>query len=575
MTGSAGSKSVRGRVASSFSSSSSSSRLLLLLLLFVFCPPPRGGTTIVSAFPMSSFFFVVVEARGTSTTTTTRARDHDRLPGWHGEIHSVNDALAEARKKRRERARLEAIHRRVLSLPSSSSSLKCEAEATIATALRANSFASFSSSGEEARDDDDFDDDDIDDDDDLNAKRSKLWCPGEPVSLYDPENSSKGNYKHMAMVETIPWKGPALGNVLLAWQTSEKIEGTKQRIVMAEADGKEERLKFKALTGNEQRKIFADVGSYVVPTDAGEKGAVWGPSLFANPRKNHEIWLFYSQSRTGGCGSRVPGMDYAPGGDILAKTFNVVSGTWTHTEKIVLSQDYDDGIPKVTANKPIVLRRSGRWVLPYWNERAMIESPAANPDCGKLNGKEGAGVLLSDDHGESWYPSETIRGKNTWLIENAVVELEEDDHLLMVFRTKAGYVFRSESLDGGQTWTEATPMRDVPNPNSKIDMIRLQPSGLLALAFNDHAKHPAKGCSRCRTFLKVALSSDEGKTWTRIRELEMDVDGSLRSHYPTLLQRGCELLVAYSKFYKIEPTGARAEESLAKQGIYVARVPLV
>jgi len=542
-----------------------SSRRLLRLLLLLF----------VSSFPKpKSSFFVFVEGattRGTSSTTTTRARDHDRLPGWHGEIHSVNDALAEARKKRRERARLDAMRLRVLSLPSSSSSsLKCEAEATIETALRANSFDE-----NDFNDDDDDIDDDDDDDDGSNAKRSKLWCPGEPVSLYDPENSSKGNYKHMAMVETIPWKGPALGNVLLAWQTSEKIEGTKQRIVMAEADGKEERLKFKALTGNEQRKIFADVGSYVVPTDAGENGAVWGPSLFANPRKNHEIWLFYSQSRTGGCGSRVPGMDYAPGGDILAKTFNVVSGTWTHTEKIVLSQDYDDGIPKVTANKPIVLRRSGRWVLPYWNERAMIESPAANPDCGKLNGKEGAGVLLSDDHGESWYPSETIRGKNTWLIENAVVELEEDDHLLMVFRTKAGYVFRSESLDGGQTWTEATPMRDVPNPNSKIDMIRLQPSGLLALAFNDHAKHPAKGCSRCRTFLKVALSSDEGKTWTRIRELEMDVDGSLRSHYPTLLQRGCELLVAYSKFYKIEPTGARAEESLAKQGIYVARVPLV
>jgi len=541
----------------------SSRRRLLRLLLLLF----------VSSFPKSkksSFFVEGATTRGTSSTTTTRARDHDRLPGWHGEIHSVNDALAEARKKRRERARLDAMRLRVLSLPSSSSSsLKCEAEATIETALRANSF------DENDFNDDDDDIDDDDDDDGSNAKRSKLWCPGEPVSLYDPENSSKGNYKHMAMVETIPWKGPALGNVLLAWQTSEKIEGTKQRIVMAEADGKEERLKFKALTGNEQRKIFADVGSYAVPTDAGENGAVWGPSLFANPRKNHEIWLFYSQSRTGGCGSRVPGMDYAPGGDILAKTFNVVSGTWTHTEKIVLSQDYDDGIPKVTANKPIVLRRSGRWVLPYWNERAMIESPAANPDCGKLNGKEGAGVLLSDDHGESWYPSETIRGKNTWLIENAVVELEEDDHLLMVFRTKAGYVFRSESLDGGQTWTEATPMRDVPNPNSKIDMIRLQPSGLLALAFNDHAKHPAKGCSRCRTFLKVALSSDEGKTWTRIRELEMDVDGSLRSHYPTLLQRGCELLVAYSKFYKIEPTGARAEESLAKQGIYVARVPLV
>ena len=57
----------------------------------------------------------------------------------------------------------------------------------------------------------------------------------------------------------------------------------------------------------------------------------------------------------------------------------------------------------------------------------------------------------------------------------------------------------------------------------------------------------------------------------------MDVDGSLRSHYPTLLQRGCEVLVAYSKFYKIEPPQGSADvgESLARQGIYVARVPLI
>ena len=507
-------------------------------------------------------------ARQTTTTTTSwrLAKDHDRLPGWRGETHSVEETLKRTRKERREKKCLEQLKTRGMAQhfdEKAKNTIECAAatNVTIASARRANTF---------------FDVEDEEEEEEGGGMSSKrtMWCPGEAVSLYDPANAMKGNYKHMAMVETIPWRGPAMGNVLLAWQTSEKIEGTRQRLVIAEAEGKE--LRFKALTANKQREMFADVGSYEVPTDAGENGAVWGPSLFANPRKNHEIWLFYSQSKTGGCGSRVPGMDYAPGGDILAKTFNVVSGTWMHTEKIVLSQEYDDGIPKVTANKPIVLRTSGRWVLPYWNERAMLESAAVNPECGKLNGKEGAGVLLSDDHGETWYPSETIRGKNTWLIENAVVELEEDNHLLMVFRTKAGYVFRSNSLDGGQTWTEASAMRDVPNPNSKIDLIRLRPGGLLALAFNDHAKHPAKGCSRCRTFLKVALSSDEGKTWTRIRELEMDVDGSLRSHYPTLLQRGCELLVAYSKFYKIEPRdGSHVEESLAKQGIYVARVPLV
>ena len=86
----------------------------------------------------------------------------------------------------------------------------------------------------------------------MSSKRT-MWCPGEAVSLYDPANAMKGNYKHMAMVETIPWRGPAMGNVLLAWQTSEKIEGTRQRLVIAEAEGKE--LRFKALTANKQRDV--------------------------------------------------------------------------------------------------------------------------------------------------------------------------------------------------------------------------------------------------------------------------------------------------------------------------------
>ena len=40
-----------------------------------------------------------------------------------------------------------------------------------------------------------------------NEEEEDRWCPGEPVSLYDVDNVLKGNYKHMAMVETLPWKG--------------------------------------------------------------------------------------------------------------------------------------------------------------------------------------------------------------------------------------------------------------------------------------------------------------------------------------------------------------------------------
>jgi hypothetical protein len=43
---------------------------------------------------------------------------------------------------------------------------------------------------------------------------------------------------------------------------------------------------------------------------------VWGPALLADPNPAEDrLWLFYAESR-GGCGSRVPGMDWAPGGDL-------------------------------------------------------------------------------------------------------------------------------------------------------------------------------------------------------------------------------------------------------------------
>ena len=50
------------------------------------------------------------------------------------------------------------------------------------------------------------------------------------------------------------------------------------------------------------------------------------------------------------------------------------------------------------------------------------------------------------------------------------------------------------------------------------------------------------------------------------------VGESLRMHYPTLVRRGCEVLVAYSRFQKtpIEPTDVRFKN----QGIKVASVAL-
>lgn len=86
-------------------------------------------------------------------------------------------------------------------------------------------------------------------------------------------------------------------------------------------------------------------------------------------------------------------------------------------------------------------------------------------------------------------------------------------------------------------------------------MIRLEPSGLLAAAINNH--HRSTACRNCRTNLHVVVSSDEGVTWRNVATLEDTMEPNVRVHYPTLVQvrfgravrqseRGSELTVCES-----------------------------
>jgi hypothetical protein len=54
-----------------------------------------------------------------------------------------------------------------------------------------------------------------------------------------------------------------------------------------------------------------------------------------------------------------------------------------------------------------------------------------------------------------------------------------------------------------------------------------------------------------REKLLVALSRDDGATWRPVARLDAEVPASLRAymmfHYPTMLQRGDTLFVAYSR----------------------------
>ena len=86
-----------------------------------------------------------------------------------------------------------------------------------------------------------------------------------------------------------------------------------------------------------------------------------------------------------------------------------------------------------------------------------------------------------------------------------------------------GYIVRSESRDGGLTWSEGKDSA-FPNPNAAVDFLKLQ-SGRLLLIFNDSMNR--------RTPLTAALSSDQDRTWP-IRRNIREGDGDFG--YPTAFQ---------------------------------------
>ncbi len=118
--------------------------------------------------------------------------------------------------------------------------------------------------------------------------------------------------------------------------------------------------------------------------------------------------------------------------------------------------------------------------------------------------RNGFGVLRSDDDGKTWQRCLLETNDPNRLFDEPAIAQCADGSLLMYLRTNTGTMWQSRSHDGGRTWAQPADTGIVAAPAS-VALAKL-PDGRFVLAWNDH---PAK-----RTFLSVAVSSDEGKTWT-------------------------------------------------------------
>lgn len=121
----------------------------------------------------------------------------------------------------------------------------------------------------------------------------------------------------------------------------------------------------------------------------------------------------------------------------------------------------------------IVLRDDGAWMLPLFLCRTA-------PGARWTGSHDVAAVATSTDGGASWDLSEVPA--STGCVHMTIVPLADRRLAAFFRRRQADFVYRSESIDGGRTWS-APEATDVPNNNSSIVAIALH-DGRVALLCN-------------------------------------------------------------------------------------------
>ena len=165
----------------------------------------------------------------------------------------------------------------------------------------------------------------------------------------------------------------------------------------------------------------------------------------------------------------------------------------------------------VVNNDRLVQLQNGRLVIPaalHLNDEGQY-------------GPGRALCLLSDDAGAAWRLSASVLEApatvTTGLQEPGIIELR-DGRLWMFCRTNAGVQYESWSEDGGDTWTMAEP-GGIVSPVSPATVEAIPETGDWLMVWNNHAEIPEELQGK-RTPFTAAISKDEGKTWTHVKNIE-------------------------------------------------------
>ncbi|PYG58611.1 exo-alpha-sialidase [Rhizobium sp. UGM030330-04] len=207
------------------------------------------------------------------------------------------------------------------------------------------------------------------------------------------------------------------------------------------------------------------------------------PVLFTAP--DGALWLFHTAQPSGNqdeCRIR------------MAR----VTRDTTAPEKLVSEEGRFLDLPKgCFIRAPLRIRDDGAWLLPIFR---CIQRPGQ-----KWNGSHDTAALgISKDNGLTWQLQELEN--STGCVHMSPVSGGDARYSAFFRRRQADFVYRTESTDGGRSWSKPLAT-DVPNNNSSIAAIRLG-DGRLAMICNPVS---AAQSSDRRASLYDELGEDDGR----------------------------------------------------------------
>lgn len=216
--------------------------------------------------------------------------------------------------------------------------------------------------------------------------------------------------------------------------------------------------------------------------------------------------------------------------------------SWTEPERVDYGHWYTGEIMSV------IQLESGRILIPlgyntdnYIRERGEYERRIV--------------TVYSEDGGETWVigsdniatPIGLLMG-HTGAMEPVVVELG-DGRVWMIIRTQTSCFYESFSEDGGKTWAHPAPTQ-FQAPNAPAAVLCLTDRRLV-LCWNDVSEYPGEVIRSGRQYLHIAVSSDDGKSWSRSKLIAQREEGeheNINVRYPFLCETADgSLLVRYHR----------------------------